>query len=135
MARFADREIGEKLTERLAAFTIEEQSEVVELVCARASWAGSLLRAIERGGISKSVITPYHAMQIQSLESEELSARLEKVWGVLRRSPDELKRRMEELRRVTPSHLAKADLFKEHPLREEVFGCLLYGKEENWVPI
>ena len=131
LARFADREIGEKLTERLAAFTIEEQSEVVELVCARASWAGSLLRAIERGGISKSVITPYHAMQIQSLESEELSARLEKVWGVLRSSPDELKRRMEELRReLTPSHLAKADLFKGRILYEKrCSSChALYGK-------
>ena len=81
LAKYESVEIGEKITNRLDEFSKGEQNEVVEILCGRVSWAGFLLEEIKGGKISKSVITPYHATQIQALTSDELNSKLDKVLG------------------------------------------------------
>jgi putative membrane-bound dehydrogenase-like protein len=131
LAKFDDLEIGEKLIDGLTGFTTEEQSEVVELLCGRASWAASLLQAIDSDGASKAGLTPYHAMQIHSLEDEDLKRKLGRVWGVVRDSPEELNKRKEELKlELNITSLAKADLGNGRRLYEQrCSSChVLYGK-------
>ena len=76
-----------KITNSLDAFSKADQREVVEILCGRISWTELLLEEIKQGKISKSVITPYHASQIQALKSEELNVKLDRTWGVVRKSP------------------------------------------------
>ena len=131
LAKFDDLEIGEKLIACLTGFTTEERSEVVELLCGRASWAASLLQAIDSDGASKACLTPYHAMQIHSLEDEGLKRKLGRVWGVVRDSPEELNKRKEELKlELNITSLAKADLANGRRLYEQrCSSChVLYGK-------
>ena len=108
LAKYESVGIGEKITNRLDEFSKGEQNEVVEILCGRVSWAGFLLEEIKGGKISKSVITPYHATQIQALTSDELNSKLDEAWGTVRTSPKQLEKRKEELRlELTSLHQAK----------------------------
>jgi putative heme-binding domain-containing protein len=123
--------IGEKIINRLDEFSKGEQSEVVEILCGRVSWAELLLQEIKVGEISKSVITPYHATQILALKSEELNSKLDKTWGVVRTSPKQLEKRKEELRlELTSLHSGEANLRNGGILYDQqCASChMLYGK-------
>lgn len=98
LAKYENVGIGEKIINRLDEFSKGEQSEVVEILCGRVSWAELLLQEIKVGEISKSVITPYHATQIQALKSDYLNSKLDEAWGTVRTSSKELEKRKEELR-------------------------------------
>ncbi|MDA8775733.1 c-type cytochrome [Opitutales bacterium] len=131
LAKYESVGIGKKITNRLDEFSKDEQKEVVGILCGRISWAGFLLEAIKGGKISKSVITPYHATQIQALKSDVLNSKLDEVWGTVRTSSKELEVRKEELRlELTSLHSGKADLQNGNILYEQqCASChMLYGK-------
>lgn len=131
LAKYESLGIGEKITNILGEFSNDEQNEVVEILCGRVSWAGFLLEEIKAGKISKSVITPYHATQIQALTSDELNSKLDEVWGTVRTSPKQLEKRKEELRlELTSLHPGEANLGNGGLLYEQqCASChMLYGK-------
>ena len=131
LAKFESLEIGEKITNILGEFSNSEQNEVVEILCGRVSWAGFLLEEIKAGKISKSVITPYHATQIQALTSDELNSKLHEVWGTVRTSPKQLEGKKEELRlELTSLHPGEANLRNGGILYDQqCASChMLYGK-------
>jgi putative heme-binding domain-containing protein len=131
LSRFEDLEVGKKLVDQLDKFSVEEQDEVVEILCGRSSWAGALLDKIGQGPISKSVLSPYHASQIQALADEELSRKLAAVWGVIRSTPTGLSNRKEELKEeLNTSHLANANLSKGRDLYQQQCSIchVLYGE-------
>lgn len=98
LAKYENVGIGEKIINRLDEFSKGEQSEVVEILCGRVSWAELLLEEIKVGKISKSVITPYHATQIYAFNSDDLNSKLDEAWGTVRASYKQLEKRKEELR-------------------------------------
>ena len=131
LAKFEDSEVGKMLVARLLAFEGGERNEVVGILCGRDQWTEGLLEQIEKKRIPKSVITPYHATQIDALKIPSLAKKLEKVWGVTRSSPDALIKRKEELRsELNGSHLANANLQKGRILYErQCSAChVLYGQ-------
>ena len=131
LSRFEDWEVGKKLVDQLDEFSVEEQNELVEILCGRPNWAGVLLDKIEQGRISKSVLSPYHASQIQALADEELNRKLAAVWGVIRSTPAGLSKRKEELKQeLNTSHLANANLSKGRNLyQQQCSSChVLYGE-------
>ena len=131
LAGFEDPLIGKRLSSRLLDFEKGERNEVVEILCGREGWAASLLSQIEDDRLPKSIISPYHAAQIQALKSDSLDKRLREAWGVIRVTPDALATRKEELRReLNPSRLAKADLRNGRSLYlRQCSAChVLYGQ-------
>ena len=131
LAKYESLGIGEKITNILGEFSKGEQNEVVEILCGRVSWAELLLQEIKAGKISKSVITPYHATQIQALTSEELNSKLDKTWGTVRTSSKELEKRKEELRlELTSLDQGEANLVNGRILYDQqCASChMLYGK-------
>jgi putative heme-binding domain-containing protein len=115
----------------LQAFDGEERDELVEILCGRVNWADALLTGIENGQVSKSLISPYHALQIKSLKDENLDKRLDQCWGVIRTSPEYLSNRKEELRvELNKTLLAQADLKNGSLLYDQqCSGChQLYGR-------
>ena len=131
LAKYENVGIGEKIINRLDEFSKGEQSEVVEILCGRISWAELLLQEIKVGEISKSVITPYHATQIQVLKSDDLNSKLEEAWGTVRTSSKELEKRKEELRlELTSLDQGEANLVNGGILYDQqCTSChMLYGK-------
>jgi len=131
LAKYENVEIGEKIINRLDEFSKAEQNEVVEILCGRISWAELLLQEIKAGKISKSVITPYHATQIQALTSDDLNSKLDEAWGTVRTSPKQLEKRKEELRlELTSLDQGEANLVNGRILYDQqCASChMLYGK-------
>jgi putative heme-binding domain-containing protein len=131
LAKYESVGIGKKITNRLDEFSKDEQKEVVGILCGRISWAGFLLEAIKGGKISKSVITPYHATQIQALKSDDLNSKLDEAWGTVRASSKELEKRKEELRlELTSLDQGEANLVNGGILYDQqCASChMLYGK-------
>ena len=124
-------ETGQSLVSSLSEFADREVDEVVEILCGRVNWADALLNGIENGKVAKSLISPYHALQIKSLGNEELNRKLTAYWGMIRESPEYLSRRKDELKQeLTPSSLAKANLKNGSLLYDQqCSGChRLYGR-------
>ena len=131
LAKYESLGIGEKITNILGEFSKGEQNEVVEILCGRVSWAELLLQEIKAGKISKSVITPYHATQIQALTSDDLNSKLDEAWGTVRTSPKQLEKRKEELRlELTSLDQGEANLVNGRILYDQqCASChMLYGK-------
>ena len=131
LSKFEDNQTGEILVSTLQDFDVEERQEMVEILCGRTNWADALLASVENGKVSKSWISPYHALQIKSLKNENLDKRLDQCWGVIRTSPEYLSKRKEELRvELNPSSLSKADLKRGSSVYDQqCSGChQLYGR-------
>jgi putative membrane-bound dehydrogenase-like protein len=131
LSTFEDNQTGEILVSTLQDFDVEERQEMVEILCGRTNWADALLASVENGKVSKSWISPYHALQIKSLKNENLDKRLDQCWGVIRTSPEYLSKRKEELRvELNPSSLSKADLKRGSSVYDQqCSGChQLYGR-------
>ena len=137
LSKFEDNRTGEMLVYSLQAFDGEERDEVLEILCGRINWADNLLSGIENGQVSKSLISPYHALQIKSLKNEKLDERLDQCWGVIRTSPKYLSKRKAELKKeLNPEAVSKADLKKGSLLYDQqCSGChQLYGRGGNLGP-
>ena len=131
LSKFEDNRTGQMLVSSLQVFDGEERDELVEILCGRINWADALLSGIENGQVSKSLISPYHALQIKSLKDENLDKRLDQCWGVIRTSPEYLSNRKEELRfELNQTLLAQADLKNGSLLYDQqCSGChQLYGR-------
>ena len=130
LSRFEDAEIGKKLIAKMNEFPRDQQGELVEILCGRVSWAEDLLLEMDAGKIPKGMISPYHASQIQALDDQELNEKLQRIWGVVRTSPDALEKRKLELKEaLTLAHLSRADLENGRDLfQQNCAGChILYG--------
>ncbi len=130
LSKFEDNGTGEMLVSNLQNFDGEERQEVVEILCGRINWVDILLTSIEKGKVPKSLISPYHALQIKSLKNENLDKRLDQCWGVIRTSPEYLSKRKEELKvELNQSSLAQANLNNGNLIYDQqCSGChQLYG--------
>jgi putative membrane-bound dehydrogenase-like protein len=137
LSKFEDNRTGEMLVSNLQSFDREERNVVVEILCGRINWANELLSGIENGQVSKSWISPYHALQIKSLKDETLDKRLDQCWGLIRTSPEYLAKRKGELKTELNSvAVSKADLKKGSLLYDQqCSGChQLYGRGGNLGP-
>ncbi|MAK47639.1 MAG: cytochrome C [Opitutae bacterium] len=131
LSKFEGDETAEMLISSLKDFELDEMEEVVEILCGRVNWTDALLTNLEEGKVSKSLISPYHALQIKSLQNEDLEKRLNMSWGLVRTSPEYLTKRKEELRiELNTDSLHEADLKKGSLLYDQkCSGChQLYGR-------
>ena len=100
--------------ERLRA---DARPGVIGSLCSRPVFAQALLTAIRAGKIARENLTAYHARQIAALGDAAVSALLAEVWGEIRTTPDDKKRRIAALKTaLTPDVLAKADIAKGRAL-------------------
>ncbi len=137
LSKFEGNETGERLISSLLEFELEQRDEVVQILCGRINWADALLRRIAQGKVSKRSITPYHAIQIKSLNSSKLDQQLNEHWGIHRMSPEYLSERKKELKKeLSPEILSKANLQKGRSLyHRQCSGChRLFGKGGNLGP-
>ena len=131
LSKFEGDETAEMLISNLKGFELDEREEVVEILCGRVNWTDALLTNLEQGKVSKSLINPYHALQIKSLKNADLEKRLSMSWGQIRTSPEYLSKRKMELRiELNADSLSEANLKKGSLLYDQqCSGChQLYGR-------
>ncbi len=92
------------------SFRKEQRAEVVSVLVTRKPWTEALLTEMEAGRIPRADLSTYQARQIVALDDAGLTARLNKVWGSLRSTPELKRKQIDGLKKIlTAGSLAKAD--------------------------
>ena len=111
LATFDDPNAAKLAVENYGRVLSDDRAGVIGTLCSRAGFARALLDAIAAGKIARESITAYHARQLAALGDADVSKLLSAVWGEIRTTPDDKKRRMESLKAaLTAEVLAKADI-------------------------
>ncbi|MCA9150994.1 MAG: c-type cytochrome, partial [Planctomycetales bacterium] len=88
----------------------EVKQAAIQTMTSRLDWARVLLDAVQQDRVVKSDLTAFTIRQLSSFHDEQLTARVEKLWGGVRETPAD-RRRLIELykRRLSPANLEIAD--------------------------
>jgi putative membrane-bound dehydrogenase-like protein len=131
LAAYDDARIPKALLGAWPSRSLEQQAATVNTLVSRPHYADALLDAVKNGKVPATVITPYQARQIRSLNDPRLNEKLTVVWGELRDTPEAKKA---ELTRwsalLTPEVIAGADAQKGRVIFQGVCGAChkLYGE-------
>jgi putative membrane-bound dehydrogenase-like protein len=116
LALYDDPEAAARLVEFWVRNPLERPLAMEALV-SRATHAGALVAAMEKGRVPRSQVSAFAARQILSLGDAELSARLRAVWGEIGETNAVMQAEIQEWKsRLTPEVLAAADLGRGHEL-------------------
>jgi putative membrane-bound dehydrogenase-like protein len=109
-ASFDDPAAAAAIVDRYAALGQDERRDALDTLSARASYATSLLDALEAERIPRTDLGAFVARKIESLNDAELAVRLEGLWGRVRPSAEEKTARIAELKAtLTGGALLAAD--------------------------
>ncbi len=87
-----------------------EQRDAVNTLCARPQWALALLKAIDHGELPRTVLSVEQVRQIAGFGNADVSAELDRVWGVVREPTADKKAQLENYRgRLSADRLKAAD--------------------------
>lgn len=106
LARFDSPQVARELLARLPELQDAEYSAAMEALCSRVTWSNAVLDQVAKGALPKSHLTAFDVRQMSSLGDAALKTRLEKEWGRLRQSSQEVKSEITRL----------AQAFKTAPL-------------------
>ena len=113
LASFDDSEVPKALLQRYPTLRADEKAEVLGLLATRRPWANTLLDALEAGAIARLDVSASHARDLLALKDPAISARVAKLWGVVRPTPEGRKALIETYRtKLGPESLKGADLSK-----------------------
>jgi putative heme-binding domain-containing protein len=111
LATIEHADVARVLIDNHGRFRWPLRASVVSLLCARATFATALIERLEQGKFDKDAINASHVRSIVSLGNEDLTQRLEAVWGRVRETPGERRDEITRLQSMlTPARLRQADL-------------------------
>ncbi|MEC9092650.1 MAG: PVC-type heme-binding CxxCH protein [Planctomycetota bacterium] len=90
--------VGRKILNQYRALKPAGKSAAVNTLTKRVNWADQLLNAIAGKRVDKSHLTAWHARQIENLGKADLTAKLEKIWGTVRKTSAEKIKEIEDLK-------------------------------------
>jgi putative membrane-bound dehydrogenase-like protein len=121
LVSYASDETPARVLAGYAQWTTRERQQAVAALAARPTHATRLLDGIQQGIIPRADVSAFAARQIHAYNDEELSARLLKLWGAVRETPEQKRRQIERYRSLlTPAGLQTADaehgreLYRKH---------------------
>jgi len=110
LAQFDDARTPEAILAVYLSLDDAGKQDATQTLASRASWAASLLDAVEARTVKRSEISAYAARQIVELGDDRLRERIGRVWGELRASGEDKAREIERYKRqLKPKQLARAD--------------------------
>jgi putative heme-binding domain-containing protein len=87
-----------------------EKTDAIQTLVSRPAYAAALLDALEQGGVPRKDVSIFAARQVLNLKDAKLSARLGKVWGVIRPTAQDKAVLLTKYKTLaTPLDLEKAD--------------------------
>lgn len=111
LARFNHADTPTRILALYSKFRdLETRRDALQTLASRPAGAAALLDAIDSGVVPQSDLTAYTARQIHSLASESLNQRLAKLWGNVRTTPKEKRKRIDQYVRNLTRTLSQADL-------------------------
>ncbi|TWT38599.1 PVC-type heme-binding CxxCH protein [Blastopirellula retiformator] len=96
LRQFAEPEIAAALVARYPYETETVQGAIIDLTAGRAASATALIAAIEREEIPRSAVAVDLVENLKLHGDEKLNARISKLWGATRATPDELAKQLEQ---------------------------------------
>src|SRR5207247_8010573 len=69
-------------------------------LCSRPTYAVALLDAVADGKVPNNHLTADLVTNLRNLNDEKLNKRIEQVWGIVRSSPDDKKKLIDEYKRL-----------------------------------
>ncbi|MBM4005540.1 MAG: c-type cytochrome [Planctomycetes bacterium] len=110
LAEYNHPETARALLELYGTADAALRQEILQTLSARASWARSLMYALEGNRIRPSELSAFTARQIHSLGDKSLSAKVRQLWGQVRETPAERTRLVTQLKQqLTTESLQSAN--------------------------
>ncbi|HYF33844.1 MAG TPA: PVC-type heme-binding CxxCH protein [Prosthecobacter sp.] len=131
LAAYDDPRIPKALLGAWPSRSVEQQAASVNTLVSRPAYAHALLDAVKSGKVPATVITPFQARQIRSLNDEALTKKLTVVWGELRETPEAKKTELAKWSAVlAPEVVAGGDMAKGRLVFQSVCASChkLYGE-------
>jgi putative membrane-bound dehydrogenase-like protein len=100
LAAFGADEIPSALLAQWPKLPADLRKEIVLLLTGRKNWAAALVAAMQQGAVDRRELTENDVRRIVALKDNELSKRVEQVWGRLRaQTPKDLDAQLAKFRR------------------------------------
>jgi putative membrane-bound dehydrogenase-like protein len=132
LAQFENDEVGRNLVKSFSKLLLaEEKAAVINVLVTRQKWARFLLAELKAGKIPRRSVTPFHARQILAMKDDALSKMLQEIWGKVRESDENLKKKIIVLEEaLTPDVRARGDKAQGRVLFQTLCASChqLYGK-------
>lgn len=131
LAAFDDPSIPERLLKDYRRYGLADRDAALATLSSRAVFAEYLLQAMRDGQMASKDVPAFYARQIVSLGDENISTRLQSIWGKLRNSPAEKVELIQSWQdRLKPDVLAEADMDEGKRLFEQTCASChsLYGE-------
>jgi putative membrane-bound dehydrogenase-like protein len=103
LAAFDDDDTPNVLLRLYAQLTPSERRDALATLCSRPVYAITLLDAVAAGKVPTNHLTADLVTNLRNLNDEKLNKRIEQVWGIVRSSPDEKKRLIDDYKRLIQS--------------------------------
>jgi len=110
LAVYDDRNTPKAVLDRYSSLTASEKKDALLTLASRASYARPLLAAVQAGAVPAGDASADVVRQLRNLHDPEVDKQVAKVWGTLRDSPAELKKRMAEIRAIVEAPGPAPDL-------------------------
>ncbi|HZT82605.1 MAG TPA: c-type cytochrome [Gemmataceae bacterium] len=111
LAAYSDRRTPERILAVYPSLTDAEKRDAINTLASRRAYAVALVAALEKGQVPRKDLDAFTVRQLHGLNDKELSARLNKAWGTIRRPSEEKAALIARYRKLlTPDSLKKADL-------------------------
>lgn len=125
------------LLARLGQFDATTQRDVINTLATTKAGARGLLLAVKEGKISKSLLSPYHVRQMDSLKDAEVRRLIPQVWGDINPPKADLEQRKARFRTtLSKEALARANAAKGKLIFRATCGTChrLLGEGQNVGP-
>lgn len=98
LGRFNQPQIGDAVIRLFRRWPPLQQQQACDALCSRPAWTLALLRAVDRGELSKTTLSPEQLHRVQLHKNVEIDALLEKHWGKIGPSSTaETQKRIDEI--------------------------------------
>jgi len=100
LASYENSETGEKILSVYPSFSANDKKDALNTLASRASFARSLLSAVQTKKIPATDVTADVIRQLRSLKNPELDKQVAAVWGTFRESSADKKKEIEKFKRI-----------------------------------
>ncbi|MCA9039264.1 MAG: c-type cytochrome, partial [Planctomycetaceae bacterium] len=110
MAAYDEARLPDEIIARFKEMNLSDQQKAVGTLTSRPSYALKMLDAMEAEKIERNALSAFHARQILNLNQEDLTKRLEEVWGTIGQTDEAKQQQIETLRKLlTADNISNAD--------------------------
>jgi putative membrane-bound dehydrogenase-like protein len=98
LVAFDRPDLPKAVLDKWATLPANLRNELVNTLAARKPWAMELLKAMDAKTIDRGLVTDNTVTRMQAFNDKDINALIEKAWGKVRKTPDELNKLIDKTR-------------------------------------